>query len=147
MTSILLREARQLQALPPGPHGFHRAGYSGLAGSDFALANSEVNGRYIFSGSDVLNAPFIMAGDAVTYQGDMNVNSVEVAPGYFIRQNLPGDAVFSPLFNTINGLLTALDSGDQAAARTALAQFSGATSEYQSGQGANRLRSRHPAGS
>jgi flagellar hook-associated protein 3 FlgL len=98
----------------------------GLRDQILSLANSEVNGRHIFSGSDVLNSPFAISGDVVTYQGDMNVNSVEVAPGYFVRQNVPGDSIFSSVFSAVNGLLTALDSGDQAAAQTALKQFSGA---------------------
>ncbi len=93
-----------------------------------SLANSETNGRYIFAGSKS-NAPaFSITGDTVTYQGDQVVNSINIGAGQEVMQGLAGDAVFSPVFTTINQLLTAVDSGDDAGMQTTLAQFSTALS-------------------
>lgn len=89
-----------------------------------SLANTEVGGHYVFAGSQTLSTPFTIAGDAVTYHGDLAVNSIEVAEGVRVRQNVPGSTVFDPAFNTINALLTALDGNDSAAIQSALSQFS-----------------------
>ena len=91
-----------------------------------ALANTEVRGRYIFAGSQVLSVPFTIAGDAVTYQGDLAVNSIEVSRGFRISQNVPGVSVFASVFNTIESLASALDIDDQAGIQAALGGFSAA---------------------
>jgi flagellar hook-associated protein 3 FlgL len=89
-----------------------------------SLANSETQGRYIFAGS-ASNAPaFTIAGDTVTYQGDQVVNNISVGDGVTVPQGFAGDSVFSPIFATINQLLTAVDSGNVAGMQAALSQFS-----------------------
>jgi flagellar hook-associated protein 3 FlgL len=105
-----------------------RAGLAGeirsLRDEIFSLANSETQGRYIFAGS-TSNAPaFTITGDAVTYQGDQVVNDVSVGDGVTVPQGFAGDAVFAPVFDGINQLLTAVDAGDAAGMETALSQFS-----------------------
>jgi len=91
-----------------------------------SLANTEVGGHYIFAGSQTLSTPFTIAGDTVTYHGDPAVNSIEVAEGVRVNQNVPGSTAFQGAFNTINALLTALDGNDTAAIQAALGQFSSA---------------------
>jgi flagellar hook-associated protein 3 FlgL len=89
-----------------------------------SLANSETQGRYIFAGS-ASNAPaFTITGDTVTYQGDQVFNAISVGDGVTVPQGFAGDSVFSPVFATINQLLTAVDGGDAAGMQTALSQFS-----------------------
>ena len=91
----------------------------------FSLANSETQGRYIFAGSRS-NAPaFTIAGDTVTYQGDQVVNKISIGDGIEVQQGLAGEDVFSPVFTTINQLLTAVDGGDMAGIQSALSQFAG----------------------
>lgn len=89
-----------------------------------SLANTETQGRYIFAGSKSNAAAFTIAGDAVTYMGDQVVNDIAVGDNVSVRQGFAGDGVFSPVFATINQLLTAVDSGDFAGMSTALSQFS-----------------------
>ncbi|HTY60968.1 MAG TPA: flagellar hook-associated protein FlgL [Acidobacteriota bacterium] len=87
------------------------------------MANSEVNGRYIFAGTKVTSSPFLLQGDTVSYQGDGTVNTLTVDAGTDVQMNYSGDAVFSPIFSTINTLLTALDGNDISAIQTAMSQF------------------------
>ncbi len=88
------------------------------------FANTKVRDRYIFSGSQVTTASFTLAGDTVTYQGDGLVNQVQVSDGLTVRGNVIGSDVFTPIFDLIETLVTALDAGDRAGIGTALDQFS-----------------------
>ncbi len=88
-----------------------------------ALANSEVNGRYIFAGSAVGSAAFSIEGDAVTYLGDGAVNSIQVGDGQLVQQNVGGGGVFTPIFGAIQSLLSALDSGTAEGIGDALGQL------------------------
>lgn len=90
-----------------------------------SLANTEVRGRYIFAGSNVTAPAFTIAGDTAAYQGDAVINTITISDGLQVNQNIPGSAVFSPVFDTVATLLTAVDTGDQSAIKTALAQFAG----------------------
>jgi flagellar hook-associated protein 3 FlgL len=89
----------------------------------FSLANSQVRGRYIFSGSLVTTIPFSIAGDVVSYSGDDSVNSICVDDGTEVQMNFSGSAVFDPIFDAVNSLLTAMDSNDTSSINTALSQF------------------------
>jgi len=89
-----------------------------------SLANTETQGRYLFAGSRS-NAPaFSISGDTVTYEGDQVVNQIKISDGVSVQQGFAGDAVFYPVFDAINGLLTAVDLGDVAGMHAALSQFS-----------------------
>jgi len=88
-----------------------------------SLANTEAQGRYIFAGSQVTTAPFAVSGDTVSYQGDLVQNGIDVDNGLQVQQNVAGSTVFSKAFSTVEQLLTALESGDQAATQAALSQF------------------------
>ncbi len=91
-----------------------------------SLANTEAQGRHVFAGSRVTTVPFTLSGDTVTYEGDLVQNGIDVADGLQVQQNVAGSTVFTKAFSVIGQLLTALESGDQAAAQTALSQFSDA---------------------
>ncbi len=94
-----------------------------------ALANSEVRGRYIFAGSEVAAAPFLLGGDSITYQGDNTVNALSVDAGAEVQMNYSGNAVFNSTFAAISSLLTAIDGNDAAGIQTALSQFSPALTD------------------
>lgn len=89
-----------------------------------SLANSEVRGRYIFAGSKITSAPFVISIDAVTYQGDDEINKISVDDGLQVQQNIPGSSVFSPIFDAIQSMLAAMDAGDHAGIGAAVAQMS-----------------------
>ena len=93
-----------------------------------SLANSEVRGRHLFAGSMVTAAPFLLQGDSITYQADTTVNTLSVDAGTDMQMNYSGDAVFNPIFATIDSLLTALDGKDTAGVQAALSQITPALS-------------------
>ncbi len=112
-----------------------------------SLANTESRGRYIFSGSEVTQPAFTIAGDTATYQGDDVVNKVKVGDSLEVQVNLQGESVFQPVFDNIKDLLTALDANDQAGIQTALNRFSttlGGLNQYrgQVGLDLSRLQNR-----
>lgn len=59
------------------------------------LANgSDGAGRYLFGGTADASAPFAIASGSVVYGGDQTQRHVEVAPGTFVADTLPGSEVF-----------------------------------------------------
>jgi len=89
-----------------------------------SLANTEVNGRYIFAGSKTDTAPFSQGG---TYNGDNNAFKVKIGKDTTVAVGSDGAAVFQPsgaganddIFQTLSDLKDALEgdnvSGIQAA--------------------------------
>jgi flagellar hook-associated protein 3 FlgL len=60
-----------------------------------ALSNSsDGSGRYPFGGAADGAAPFTLSNGSVIYNGDQNQRMVEVAPGTFIKDTLPGSEIF-----------------------------------------------------
>jgi flagellar hook-associated protein 3 FlgL len=92
----------------------------------FSLSNTQARGRYIFGGSEVTSAPFILNGDTVSYQGDGDTNRIVVDDGMEAPMNVSGSAAFNSIFTTINTLLTAIDSNNVSNIQTSLAPFSSA---------------------
>jgi len=68
--------------------GHIRAGLLDLANS------SDGAGRYLFGGTADASAPFAIASGSVVYGGDQSQRHVEVAPGAFVADTLPGSEVF-----------------------------------------------------
>ena len=96
-----------------------------------SLANTEARGRYLFSGSQVSSPAFELSGDTAAYLGDERVNTIQIADGLQVGQNIPGSAAFSAVFSDIEQLLGAIESGDSGAIETALDGFSGTFAELQ----------------
>lgn len=94
-----------------------------------ALANSQTKGRHLFAGSMVTAAPFVLAGDSVSYVGNGDINSIRVEEGTEVTQGVSGAEAFSSVFSSIESLLSAIDSNDVPAIGTALRQFQSAFSE------------------
>ncbi len=100
-----------------------------------SLANVQARGRYIFAGSNITVPPFVLSGDAVSYQGNGNINSIAVNDGMEVKQGIAGSAAFGTVFSAVESLLTAMDANDIAGIQTALGQFSSAMSDLGQARG------------
>ncbi len=94
------------------------------------LANTEFAGNYLFSGTETGTAPFVLDNTdptGVRYNGNAGTNNVEIADGLQMQTNLPGSQIFQgagvDVFAAMQGLITALQNGDMAAAGTATTQL------------------------
>jgi flagellar hook-associated protein 3 FlgL len=77
------------------------------------LANTQVNGKYIFAGYNDQTQPF--SGTPVTYNGTNDHQMIETSAGATTAKNITGEELFmSPnnLFATLDNLSTALTSGN-----------------------------------
>ncbi len=110
----------------PAARATYAAEIRSLRDQIFSLANTEARGRSLFSGSHVDAPAFTMDGDSVTYQGNTDVNTVDISGNLQVKTNIPGSTVFDPVFANVGSLLAAVESGDQAAIQEALGQFPGA---------------------
>jgi flagellar hook-associated protein 3 FlgL len=90
------------------------------------LMNTDVNGRYLFGGTNDGSPPFDAAGN---YTGDTNVRQIEVAPGLLEDASIRGDVAVKgvgggvDLFAVLQTLRTALNANDGAGIRGALPQL------------------------
>jgi flagellar hook-associated protein 3 FlgL len=100
-----------------------------------ALANSQVNGRYIFAGSKTDQAPFEVAADAVVYHGDSAVNAISVEDGLQVKQGVSGSAAFSSIFSTVDSLLSNLDDNNTSGIKSSLETFASALSQLNIARG------------
>jgi flagellar hook-associated protein 3 FlgL len=74
-----------------------------------SLANANVAGNYIFSGTKTDTIPFDQDGN---YYGDNNGFAIKISKNSTIEIGNDGDAVFGTLFNTLMDLKDALQSND-----------------------------------
>jgi flagellar hook-associated protein 3 FlgL len=117
---------------------------TGITQQVLSVANLSYNGHYVFAGTDNSQPPYVADGTGtVAYQGNDNVNSVEIGVGHSVAVNQPGSQLFSAagadVFQALNNLTTALedpssttdDIGDATTAvRTAYDQLTAARSFY-----------------
>ncbi|MEZ4598770.1 MAG: flagellar hook-associated protein FlgL [Syntrophotaleaceae bacterium] len=90
----------------------------------YALANSQVDGKYIFAGFEENTIPFPDTSDPFTYDGTSDEIRLEIAPGEKIQTNLTGDRLFQGagipgginLFDLLSQIETSLTSNDPTAA-------------------------------
>ena len=105
---------------------------SGIVDEVQSLANTSYEGQFIFAGGNTTAAPFSTSAatsPAVTsYNGDENVNFLELPNGQKIQLNVPGDQIFlgagtNSVFGALNALVADYSSGQvntaQAASDTA----------------------------
>ena len=90
---------------------------SGIRDQVLGLANQTYQGSYVFSGTATSTQPFVLdptQPDGVKYNGNANVNSVEISPGQTIQINLPGSQIFTnpagDVLGALNGLIAALQT-------------------------------------
>ncbi len=90
------------------------------------LANSTYQGSYIFAGTAVTAAPYVVdptSPSGVRYVGNAKVNDVEVGLGQSVPVNLPGSTIFNgagaDVFQALHDLTTALQTNGNIPAATA----------------------------
>jgi flagellar hook-associated protein 3 FlgL len=90
---------------------------SGIRDQVLGLANQTFQGNYVFAGTATSTQPFVLDAtqpDGVKYNGNINVNSIEISSGQTIPLNLPGSQIFTnpagDLLGALNGLITALQT-------------------------------------
>jgi flagellar hook-associated protein 3 FlgL len=74
-----------------------------------SLANTNVTGNYIFSGTKTDTEAFDQNGN---YNGDNNPFTIKISKSASIEIGSDGQAVFGTLFNTLTDLKTALQNND-----------------------------------
>ena len=101
----------------------------GIQSQVLQLANTSYQGIYIFAGTATTTPPFVAdtsQPSGVTYNGNSNTNTVEIGTGRNITVNMPGDQMFQgaggDVMNSLQGLITALQSGDTTAIGNATTQ-------------------------
>jgi len=119
------------------------------------LANAEISGQPVFAGTGTGAPPFVLgAGDAVTYHGNSESQSIAVGPNQTTQIVLPGDQVFAGattnIFDDLANLLAALESNNGAGIESGIGNFDRAVDQISSAQGqigaiANRLDMAHGA--
>lgn len=83
--------------------------------------NTQFQGTYIFSGSQVTTAPFALSGSTISaYQGDSNETHIEIANGRRAAISFDGSSVFqgsdsTHILDALTDLATALSASDQTA--------------------------------
>ena len=73
------------------------------------LANSNVNGRYIFSGQNTDTAPFDEDGN---YRGNNSGFTISAGKDITIQIGYNGQEVFGTIFNTLKDFRDSLENGD-----------------------------------
>jgi flagellar hook-associated protein 3 FlgL len=74
-----------------------------------SLANTEVNGQYIFAGWKTDTVPF---GQDGTYYGDNHAFAIKIGNDATTEVGSDGEALFQALFTTLSDLKDALESND-----------------------------------
>jgi flagellar hook-associated protein 3 FlgL len=112
----------------------------GIQSQVLQLANTSYQGNYIFAGTATTQAPFTLnsgSPDGVTYNGNTDTNTVQIAQGNSVQTNLAGSQVFQgtggDVFGALQQLITALQSGNTTNVGTATTQL-GAAVNYLSQQ-------------
>lgn len=85
-----------------------------------SLANTEVAGSYIFSGSKTDTIPFDQGG---TYNGDNNPFEIKIGKDSTLEVGSDGNAVFGNIFSTFTSLVNALQSNDVDDIQDAIGNF------------------------
>ena len=101
-----------------------------------SLANTQVDGRYLFAGFQTTTQPFTDSGGTVSYAGDTGVKTVTVSGGVVLSLSHPGSQVFGvppagtaptpgqpSIFDTLSALSTALSAGSSSGVSTCMDQL------------------------
>ena len=99
----------------------------GIRDQVLSLANTSFRGSYIFAGTAAQSDPFVVDSTApggIRYDGNSEVDSIEIGDRRLISKGLSGDQIFSSagVFVALDTLATALDSNDVAGIQNAIGQ-------------------------
>jgi flagellar hook-associated protein 3 FlgL len=91
----------------------------GAASAILTAVNTSYRGMYLFSGGQSLTPPYVPGPPVSAYQGDANVQSVDVARDRAVQVTFDGRAILqgsapSDVFQTIEALATAVQTGNMA---------------------------------
>jgi flagellar hook-associated protein 3 FlgL len=107
----------------------------GIQSQMVGLGNTSYEGSYLFGGTDTQSPPFTLDStqpSGVRYNGNAGVNTVDIGQGRSIQTNLPGSQIFQGaggnIMNSLQQLVTALQSGNSANIGTATTQVTSALS-------------------
>lgn len=100
------------------------------------LANTKVEGEYLFSGMSSDVAPFLSDG---TFVGDANIPDVEVSPGVRVEAFPNGAEIFTAaggvdVVSVVQDVYDALSTGDEAALRSSLDNIERAQDQVRMGR-------------
>ena len=100
--------------------------FTGIQSQILSLANTEVNGAFLFGGTETTTPPFSLDSTnptGVVYNGNDQTNTVQVADGLNVKTNMPGSQLFqggaANVFGALQQLITALQTGTTSDAGTA----------------------------
>ena len=105
---------------------------SGILDEMLSIANSKVDGKYLFSGFKTTTPPFDPADVTFTYNGDTGSVRTAVDESRKMVVNFTGDVVFKgagggvDIFSELDALKTALENDDVAAISSAIATLDAA---------------------
>jgi flagellar hook-associated protein 3 FlgL len=105
----------------------------GLLSSVVSQANLSYQGAYLFGGTASTTTPYTAdpsSPSGYTYNGNNDVNSIQVGDQLNVQVNVPGSQIFSNssanVLGSLSSLVTALQSGNTTAIGTATAAVSSA---------------------
>jgi len=81
--------------------------------------NTQFQGAYLFSGSNVTVAPFSVSGGTVSaYQGDNDTNAIDIGSGRAVASTFDGGAIFQGsdpvhILDTLTNLAASISAGDE----------------------------------
>ena len=99
------------------------------------LANTQVDGKYIFAGYNDQNIPF--SGSPVVYNGTDDHQMIEVSSGISVASNITGSELFTDpvdIFATLDDLKTALQGGDKTTISSQLTSIEDAAEQVRTQQ-------------
>lgn len=103
----------------------------GAASAILSAVNTSYRGMYLFSGGQSLTPPYTPGPPVSAYQGDSNVQSVDVARDRTVQVTFDGRAILqgaatSDVFQTLDALATAVQTGNMAGIDQGLADVGAA---------------------
>jgi flagellar hook-associated protein 3 FlgL len=85
-----------------------------------SVANTDYNGKYLFGGTLSSSPPYVSGAGGIVYQGNDEINQVEIESGETVAVNQPGSVLFSApgasVFQALSDLATALQSSSSTSA-------------------------------
>jgi flagellar hook-associated protein 3 FlgL len=106
---------------------------SGIRDQIISLANTSVQGMYLFGGTASSNPPFQLNADpttGVTYNGNSGINTVPVGNNETVQSNVPGDQIFSAssgnVMQSLTDLINAMQSNSTSGIQSATTEVQNA---------------------
>lgn len=76
------------------------------------IADSDINGKRVFSGTHTDRHPFVQGDNAHEYMGDNNAITATLSSNTHMKLNHVGSEVFAPVFSALDSLKNHIETGD-----------------------------------